>query len=253
MCTTSSHLKIKMIVRVYTYSLPLVLQLFFKSEITTPIIVTGYDDKHANTIFFSQRITPEWLKGVDGKLEFNLPLSPDDYMMVKITDEERDVTVADLLQIKTVPLKTKALYLTPFEEEFVRCAEWFSAQAGFLQPEYYQRDKVQFQYFPSIVDNGQELNTPARVDHETGIVQVSKIHFDQYTIPMRMFVLTHEMVHYVKETKNEQEADLNAMNICLARGFPKMELLYAATKIFPDNPETRQRLDAMVNFASNYN
>lgn len=233
-----------MVIKCYTEGFPLSLILSLQSAV--PIQVKGFDERFASTVYFDQRITPEWIRGVEGKVDFPLPISPET-LMVQITGN------VQLLEISNEKLKSKALYLTPDDEEFMKCAEWLSTQIATLAPGTYSRGPVMIELSDVIIDSELgALSTPARVDHETGTVQIAQRYCSTYTVPMLMFILTHERMHYVMNTVEEEKADLNAMNICLSMGFPKMELLYAATKIFPDNPQTRKRLDAMVVFAKNW-
>ncbi len=238
-------------VRIYTLSLPLAAVLHIDTAKT--IIVRGSDPEMPNTVYFEQRMPVEYINAV-GKPRFNMPVVPDEYLNLEIVDEGSDRTVAELLNISCEPLKSKPVFLDNADEEYFQCARWMAQYAGVKPVGALKRGNVTFEIFDVLTDpkTGEEVSTPARVDHNTGIVQIAKRDFDKYTVPMRMFILAHERVHYVMDTTDESKADINALNICLRMGFPKMELLYAATKVFPDTPESRMRVDAMVNFINNY-
>lgn len=230
--------------KVYTYGLPqtIVLSLNANSDVN----VRGFDPDRANTDYFNQEIDNAAIKALKGNIEINCPLVPDQYMLVELTGD------AQLLKIGAKPLPIRKLYLAPDDEAYLHCNEWFSLWCGSKPPGDYQHDNIVFEYFNVIADNGVPQQTPARMDHVTGIPQIAKSYFDNYAVPMRVFILEHEWVHFKKNTINEQEADENALNICLSRGYPKMEMIYAATKIFGDDAQSQARVNAMVNFINNW-
>ena len=82
------------------------------------------------------------------------------------------------------------------------------------------------------------INTPARIGHNTGIIEVAKCKFDNYTIPMRMMILLHEFAHKYKNPKiglkisNEFGADINALYIYLGCGFSKIDAITVFAKVF---------------------
>ncbi len=243
----------------YANGIPNTTVLCFNVDsVTADLDIRGVDPTRANTVYFDQRIDRSAIIALNGCIEMNIPLPPDKFMMVEITDAEKNTTTAKLKSISTIPLRTKTIYLTPEDEEYVNCAEWFACHSGEIAiGKAPSRGKIEFHVFWQMTDyypNGQPYlsETPARVDHETGIVEVAKKFFDNYTIPMRVFILMHERVHFSKDTVSEEECDKNALNICLCLGYPKLELVQAATKIFPETPETKKRVDAMVRFINNW-
>jgi hypothetical protein len=102
------------------------------------------------------------------------------------------------------------------------------------------------------MEDGRPLNTPARINKHTGIIQVSKKKFLKYTIPMRMAILLHEFSHYYLNTniKNETEADLNALIIYLGLGYPRIDAYNVFTTVFAvsDNVANRDRLNIIDDF-----
>jgi hypothetical protein len=86
--------------------------------------------------------------------------------------------------------------------------------------------------------SGTVLNTPARIGHKTGVIEVSKRRFDSYTIPMRMIILLHEFSHKYKNPKigldisDETGADINALYIYLGLGFSKIDAICVFAKVF---------------------
>ena len=88
------------------------------------------------------------------------------------------------------------------------------------------------------MDKGRPSTTPARIGHRTGVIDVSKLHFDRYTIPMRMCILLHEFSHKYRNPKidleisNEVGADLNALYIYLGLGYSKVDAIFVFANVF---------------------
>lgn len=73
--------------------------------------------------------------------------------------------------------------------------------------------------------------TPARVDHKSGVVFISKKHFDKMDPVYRNFVLAHEEGHLVLNTKDEQMADEYAMKKMLKKNVPLTKILKSLTRV----------------------
>ena len=68
-------------------------------------------------------------------------------------------------------------------------------------------------------------------------VQISQRLFKTFTIPVRVAILSHEGCHWFLNSRSETTADLCGIRHYLDYGFPKIEAVYAATKIFSLHPE----------------
>ena len=90
--------------------------------------------------------------------------------------------------------------------------------------------------------------TPARVSRSTGFMEISRMKFLDYTIPMRVLILLHERMHHEMNTSEEIEADLNALRVYLSYGFPATEAIYATANIFYDRPDMIERVKQIKNF-----
>lgn len=103
---------------------------------------------------------------------------------------------------------------------------------------------------------GQELVTPARINWGTGIIQVSKKHYLQYTVPERLIILLHEYAHkYLsKDIRNEIEADLNGALIYLSEGYPRIEAFKAFYAVFDhaDTAQNRERKEKLESFVDDF-
>jgi hypothetical protein len=129
-----------------------------------------------------------------------------------------------------------------------------------LEPEEtYRSDDGQYfiQLKQQIKDaNGKVLGTPARIGRRTGVIQVSKTQFEQFTIPMRMAILLHEFSHFYLNEKmdDEMEADLNGLLVYLGLGYPRIEAYQAFLETFKNTPSNlnKKRYDMINNFINNF-
>ena len=171
----------------------------------------------------------------------SFPTSPD---KVRIVVTPLDNAKDYLMDIKEKNLKTYQIYLDPEATKFVKFAQQFTAQSGFCpaspQGRFFRTKDGYFniRYYPIITDRGKPSTTPARIGHKSGIIDVSKLHFDRYTIPMRMCILLHEFSHKYRNPKidleisNEVGADLNALYIYLGLGYSKVDAIFVFANVF---------------------
>ncbi len=146
----------------------------------------------------------------------------------------------------------------PFVRSFVNFATRFSYNAGSLPSGNYVSDDKKFviKYLPIISDNGQEQTTPARIDIDSGIIEISKKKFQDFTIPNRMAILLHEFSHVFlnDNVDDEVEADLNGLLIYLGLGYPRIEAFEVFAKTFYNAPSelNRMRYDKIKNFIDTF-
>lgn len=176
---------------------------------------------------------------------FSLPVTPKQ-MTICCHDKNNPRAKDFLVEVEEAPLPTYTIGLDGETRDFLKLAIYFSQVCGFEKAnakgrlfqtgdEYYT-----IKYFPVIVDfkTGRAMNTPARIGHQTGNIEVAKIKFDRYTVAMRMIILLHEFCHVYKNPKiglpieHEIGADLNALYIYLGLGFSKVDALYVYANIF---------------------
>jgi hypothetical protein len=162
------------------------------------------------------------------------------------------ITKFQLLPIQTDPRCISGGYKV---KSFVKFAQFFAENAGDLATgTYYSDDKqFRFDYMPNIQAN---VATPARIHNGTGIFQISKQHFDAYTVPMRMAILLHEYAHFNMNVvqQDETEADLNGLKIYLGLGYPLIEAHKSFTRVFMEtpSPENKRRYQYIEAFIKNY-
>jgi hypothetical protein len=176
---------------------------------------------------------------------FSLPVSPKELFIGCVN--AKDVNDKDFQVIlKEEPPKLYNIYLDDEAKQFAQFGINFCQVSGFKQPApmgtYYQTkdEKFRIKYMPKIIDyvSGTTLNTPARIGHNTGIIEINAEKFNRYTIPMRFMILLHEFSHKYRNPKiglqisNEFGADINGLYIYLGLGFSKIDAITVFAKVF---------------------
>jgi hypothetical protein len=183
---------------------------------------------------------------VDGSrtIYFSFPVSPKQIFFGCLnTEEPKDDSFN--VDVKNVDLKTYNIAMDSETVDFVQLAIQFSQVAGFKMPNqngtiYKTSDNYfNIKYYPIIRDAANNpMNTPARIGHQTGIIEVAAVKFVNYTIPMRIAILLHEFSHKYKNPKigleisNEIGADINALYIYLGLGFSKIDAICVFGQVF---------------------
>ena len=184
---------------------------------------------------------------VNGKrsVHFSFPVTPKS-LFIGVANCEQPNDKDFEVQLLEAPLPTYNVWLDSDTKSFLNLAIHFSQVCGFEQAtptgRLYKTEDSQFniKFFDIIRDfaSGKTLNTPARIGHRTGIIEVAKNKFDSYTIPMRMIILLHEFSHKYKNPKmglditNEIGADINALYIYLGLGFSKIDAICVFANVF---------------------
>jgi hypothetical protein len=104
------------------------------------------------------------------------------------------------------------------------------------------------------------LTTPARIGHNTGIIEVSKNKFMQYTIPMRLIILLHEFSHkYLnpkidKPISYETGADIQGLYVYLGKGWSPYEAHKTFLQVFKNanNEPNHKRYKIINDFIAKY-
>ena len=73
--------------------------------------------------------------------------------------------------------------------------------------------------------------TPARVNHKTGYIFISKAHFDKMDPVYRDFVIAHEEGHLSLNTSNEEAADQYAVYRMIKKGYPLSKIMQSLTRV----------------------
>ena len=137
----------------------------------------------------------------------------------------------------------------------------FSLNCGYLNTGVYKSpdNRYVIEYLPEIISSEPPhlpLNTSSRVDKFKGTIQVSQAKFDMMTVPARMVTLLHEYSHFFvnKDIENEFEADLNALVIYLALGYPRIDAINTFTTAFygAATELNKERIDTIVKFIDDF-
>ena len=227
------------------------------------ICIVGKDTNKPSTFYFRR-------KGVvDGKRKFTLrfPMSPLQ-MELKIYNGANECTPRDedktfkVIDLKFAPIQTNDVWMNAETIEFVKFAKQFSDNASILSLGEYRSDNgvYKIHYLDVIRENGKETTNPARIGHESGIIELSKRDFFHYSVPMRMIILLHEYSHkYMnnivdREIDDETSADINALYIYLGLGFPRIEATNAFLNVFLDaaNKTNNKRYKIINDFITKF-
>lgn len=205
---------------------------------------------------------------VDGESIFfvRMPVSPKEAMVYIYNENNGNLQVGadpslEVVSITKEPLEKK-LDVIDFTNgqvrSFVNFSTRFAYNAGSLPSGTYTSDDKQFviKYLPTIQENGVEQTTPARIDIDSGVIEVSKKQFRDFTVPNRMAILLHEFSHvYLNDNiDDEVEADLNGLLIYLGLGYPRIEAFEVFAKTFLAAPtdQNKMRYQKIVNFIDNF-
>ena len=209
------------------------------------LIVRASDASKPHTFYFRRKVSfpPEMFKNGSSRRQIllKMPVSPKN-LDVEIFDREAPGDRRfKITAFRPEPLPASKVWATPAMHDFISFAERFAQRAGYIAPGFYPSDNDEFliQYLPRIRDQfGEVMITPARTHRMTGRIQVSQDLFRNYTVPIRLFILLHERQHFTQPTREEIPADLGALKQYLDLGYPTIEAVYAATKVFGQHPGT---------------
>jgi len=226
---------------------PCALELVLQSREARNIFVVGYDASNGDPYF--RRIC-EIDPGQRRTFFFGMPISPGKLKVQIFDQDNRMFSRPDGYQIgnpRLVALRTAPINLSKESTDFLHFAEWLAVNLPNLQAgkDYVLDKKFKIQLFSDL-----PTSTPARIHATDDYIQVSKVDLLTMTVPRRIIILLHEYAHnYLNNNpNNESEADLNALTIYLAKGYPFMEAVYAFTKILHDNDQSVQRMEWMIRF-----
>jgi len=179
------------------------------------------------------------------------PTSPKQLKIIILNTEMGDMPYGDdptfsIKDIKVEKLKQYDVWWNTDTKNFYKFAVEFSQNAGVLsagnkKPHIYRSNDGKFtiDYYNTIRDKkGKKLSTPARIGHNSGIIEVSKAKFLRYSVPMRLIILMHEFSHKYLNPKLDRKieyetgADIQALYIYLGKGWSPVEAHKAFLKVF---------------------
>jgi hypothetical protein len=225
------------------------MDLFYAKPCDIRIIGTDASDE--NTVYFDRIANPD-RPGLFN-LDFPLPLSPKKLKISMFSDAERGDAV-----IKTMGsefLNPVGVECDQEDIEFIKFLQKFAEKASYLPTGEYRAPGLTpyIVYSDYIIDAELgKLTTPARVDHNSGEIQISREMLKKCTVPQRMVIGTHEYSHWKYDNTNETFCDRNALRICLGLGYSKSECIYTFTNILNDDHESNNRLHEIVNYINQF-
>ncbi len=253
---------------------PLTVLVHINTHGTQRIRVIAKDAHKINTVYEDRECN------INGKrtLEIKMPKSPTQTQIIVynmangVFEENNDPTFS--VRLESSALKACPMWMSQDTLSFVKFCQQFCESAGILSgtqmvdgkaiPSIYASDdgKFQIHYFDKIVDRktGQFVGTPARVGHDSGIIEVSKSDFNLYTVPVRMVILLHEYSHKFLNSRSgraiqdEQAADINALLIYFSLGYSEIEAHKAFLNVFRDanNEGNHKRYKIINDFIGRY-
>lgn len=240
------------------------LTLLIKVKTNKPekIRIKVTDADQPNTAFTDR------FKTIEGESIFfiRMPVSPNNALVHVYNESNGNLSVGqdntvEVTSITKEPLDKKLDVIdfsNPLVRSFVNFATRLSYNAGSMPSGNYISDDKKFVIkFPAVIeDNGVEQATPARIDIDTGVIEVSKKQFLDFTIPNRMAILLHEFSHvYLNDNVDDEvEADLNGLLIYLGLGYPRIEAFEVFAKTFLNTPteQNKIRFDRIKNFIDEF-
>lgn len=174
---------------------------------------------------------------------FSFPFTPET-MLIGIWNKADKADNNFTVEFEEKPLRTYNVWLDGETRDFMSLNARFSAVCGYEQASAkgrpISRGKFTIKFYPVIVDymSGKNMSTPARIGHNSGIIEVAKSKFDRYTFAERVIILLHEFSHKYRNPKlglaieNEIGADINALYIYLGWGFSKIDAINVFANVF---------------------
>lgn len=213
---------------------------------------------------------------LDGKRKYELkfPVSPKKLNITIYNIENGNLPFGDdptfeIVDMKAQKVKEYDVWWNEDTKEFYKFAVEFSQNAGILsagdkKPHIYRSDNGKFtiDYYNTIYDKqtNKKLSTPARIGHNSGIIEVSKSKFMDYTVPMRLVILLHEYAHKYLNPKlgrpisYESGADIQGLYVYLGKGWSPYEAHKSFLQVFrkANGKENHKRYKIIRDFIMRY-
>lgn len=205
----------------------------------TALGVTVFDPARPNTHYMRRKVPVK--KEPYREIQLPLPVNARKVILEIYDKNKENDSNFRITDLRIDELPEKSVWAIPARHRFMEFAIDFAQKAGYVSPGFYPSEDYEFliHYVPTITDqDGQEMVTPARIHRLMPRVQLSRRLFRQFSVPVRVAILAHEGCHYFNNTRSEKEADLCGIRYYLDYGFPTIEAIYAATKVFLKHPET---------------
>ena len=222
------------------------ITLGIKAVYPVSVGIIVYDPSVRYSDYFRRKVTFRASAFKAGKssyreIQIPIPVSPDNLVLEAYNKNTHEPDGFKVTKFDVHEMPPAEVWASQERHRFMDFAIRFAQKAGFAKPGFYHSPDHEFliQYLPAITDDlGNELVTPARIHRQMPRVQLSQKLFQQFTIPVRVAILSHEGCHFFMNTRSERNADLCGIQYYLDYGFPTIEAVYAATKVFMQHPES---------------
>jgi len=217
---------------------PQTVNVYVTTKKSQRIRIIAVDANKKNTLYVNHGGT------VNGSRKFELPLPQTPaqlkiYVFNEASPKKKKDDSFKVIKFGVTKLKTWEIWESAQTKDFVKFAQMFSENAGVLatSEKPYASDNNQFKIiYVDVIrgKDGKELTTPARISNKTGVIEVAKKYFKDYTVAMRMIILLHEYSHFYlnKVMRNEIQADLNGLYVYLGLGYSPIEAHRAFLTVF---------------------
>ncbi|MEM2138575.1 MAG: hypothetical protein QXM96_00260 [Candidatus Woesearchaeota archaeon] len=217
------------------------LELIFKTNTEKKLRVFCSDYGKKNSNYCDRKIIVNGQR----KIKVTFPVSPKKLIFyIYNVDNKKDKDIQVL--VNKIPFVSYVFAYDNDDKEFIQFAINFAQICGFTNATnngvmfFSKNNKFKIRFLNKIIDREKNvtLNTPARVGHSSGVIEVSKQKFDKYTIPMRLVILLHEYSHAYKNNKigyekgYESGADINGLYFYLGLGFSKIDAINVFGYVF---------------------
>lgn len=260
-----------MVIDIPSNNFPFQLAITVKSKHPISMRIIALDPNKRNTKY-SDRVNGR----VDGTRTFILkfPVSPKLLKIVLFNNEMGDLPFGDdptfsIEDVRVEKLKEYDVWWNQDTKNFYKFAVEFSQNAGILsagdkKPHIYRSNDGKFtiDYYNNIYDkkSGKLLSTPARIGHNTGVIEVSKEKFKKYSVAMRVVILMHEFSHkYLnpklgREIEYETGADIQGLYVYLGKGWSPLEAHQGFLNVFRTSktPMNHKRYKILKDFIDKY-
>ena len=194
-------------------------------------------DIQPNSKYADRVITVEGTRDI----YLSFPVSPKQ-LAITIMDKNKPLSTDFEVVFKETRIRDSVIGIDSDTKSFIQMAIFISQTIGFTPPKNYESSDglYKINVYDVIKDqaSGKIMSTPARIGHTTGMIEVSKVKMDTYTIPARLIILLHEFSHKYKNPKagrpisDETGADIEALYLFLSLGFSKVDAIYVFAHVF---------------------
>ncbi|MBP7274218.1 MAG: hypothetical protein KA974_10270 [Saprospiraceae bacterium] len=221
------------------------------------IRIVAFDSQFPKTIYSDRSVNIHSQRD----FELRLPKTPAKLSLMIVGGSK------DSLKVSQAKIKKEVACSGWMDEKtraFVRFAFDFCEKSSYLKTGVYHSSDNQFliKYTPTIIDKktGRQLNTPARIGHDSGNIEVAQDKWIKYSVYMRFIILLHEyshkyMNHQVgREINDETAADINALYIYLGMGCPPIDarLVFAYVFYGKETDQNKRRMNIIDDYIERF-